>query len=279
MSNSTRMEINCQRCGKNFTATVWRSINTDLYENVQRDVINGKLFEAVCPFCKYEASLSYDILYHDLKRQAMIWVLYPQSKNYKKNILEAKNNNLINYSYTRMVSSIEELREKVSAIESGRDDRLIELYKYYVFITAHNDFHDLTFTDVYYMYDNGKEVIYLYSDNGNYKTTILQEELYDFMGVLFDDALKKIPQEKFPVYDQKWAEMLFATVSVTDPEETTIENKATIKVKLKKKSQNGKEGNIVKATTVSQVKFCRKCGNELLKGSSFCSYCGTKIIK
>lgn len=279
MSSSTRMEINCPRCRKNFTATVWKSINTDLYENVQRDVINGKLFEAVCPFCKYETSLSYDILYHDLKRQAMIWALYPQSKNYKKNILDAKNNSLINYSYTRMVSSIEELREKVSVIESGRDDRLIELYKYYVLITAHNDFPDLTFTDVYYMYDNGKEVIYLYSDDGNYKTTILQEELYNFMRTLFDDALKKLPQEKFPVYDQKWAELLFATASVTDlEEETAIENKATIKVKLKK-SKSGIERNVVNATTVPEVKFCRKCGNKLLKDSSFCSYCGTKVIK
>lgn len=32
-------------------------------------------------------------------------------------------------------------------------------------------------------------------------------------------------------------------------------------------------------TDAPEIKFCRKCGFELLQGSKFCSHCGTKIIR
>ena len=32
------------------------------------------------------------------------------------------------------------------------------------------------------------------------------------------------------------------------------------------------------ATTTDQIRFCRKCGNELLDNSKFCSKCGMEII-
>ena len=40
------------------------------------------------------------------------------------------------------------------------------------------------------------------------------------------------------------------------------------------------KGNSDEATPLNhQIKFCRKCGFELIEGSEFCSRCGTEIAK
>lgn len=44
--------------------------------------------------------------------------------------------------------------------------------------------------------------------------------------------------------------------------------------------ENPQKDNSDEATPVNhQIKFCRKCGFELIEGSEFCSRCGTEIAK
>ena len=59
----------------------------------------------------------------------MVWVLHKKTQNYISKVNEIRSAQKPPYSTLRIVSNMNELKEKVSCLESMRDDRIIELYK------------------------------------------------------------------------------------------------------------------------------------------------------
>lgn len=125
MSIPMNMTVKCSKCGNPISVTAFQSVNTDYAEDIAEQIISGDLFNARCAKCGFGSHLEYDMLYHDMKHMAMIWVVHKESPEYTSRVAEARATDFIPYKTTRIVEGMNALREKVACLERNRDDRIM----------------------------------------------------------------------------------------------------------------------------------------------------------
>jgi len=165
MSLPRKEKIACPKCGQNFEVTIWNTVGTDLAEDVAELIITGKFFVETCPHCGYHLTLNYPLLYNDLKHESMVWIV-PREEGREKKIAEIREGLLVPGYTTRMVAGIDQLREKVSALETGRDDRVLELLKWALVQNLQKQMPDFKLREVLYLCLEGKEAFHFYSTEG-----------------------------------------------------------------------------------------------------------------
>lgn len=185
MSIPRQMTVNCSKCGKPLTATVFESINTNFGENIANRIISGDLFNVECPHCHSISHLEYDFLYHDLHHGAMVWVVHRTSPEYISRITEIRDVKSHPYKTLRIVEDINALKEKVSCLESGRDDRVVELCKVFTAVNLLSQQPDFVLRNVFYTAIDGKERIYFYDPDGNHQCCDLPQKVYDYLSELY----------------------------------------------------------------------------------------------
>ena len=201
--------MNCLNCGTQFAVEIWESVNTDLCEDLSNKIISSEFFNAKCTKCGFVAELEYDILYHDLQHGAMIWVAHKQETGYEEKIKDIRDFE-VPLGYTmRIVSDINQLLEKVSALDAGRDDRVIELCKAYLRYELSWHSPDFKTAATFYTYSGGEEIILFYDENGQELSCCLLPELYDAISAKFALTLSKASMLSWEIYDAEWAEEFF----------------------------------------------------------------------
>ena len=209
MSIPNKATVNCPDCNTAFTTTVWSSVNTDLSDDLAKKIISGDFFDAKCPKCGFTAHMEYDVLYHDVKRSVMIWVVHTNTPEYEKKCSEIRNTRVLPGYKVRMVRDMNELREKVAALEAGRDDRVIEICKHFIKFEATQQHSEFEIKNLFYTYADGKEIVILYDINGKEMSCYLDSGLYDMMGEKFHEQLMDLEDDPCAIYDVEWAEKMF----------------------------------------------------------------------
>lgn len=265
MSMPKRMTVNCSKCGNPISVTAFQSVNTDYADDIAEQIISGDLFNAKCSKCGFVSHLEYDMLYHDMKHMAMIWVVHKGTPEYASRVSEARATSLIPYKTTRIVEDMNALREKVACLECNRDDRIIELCKVftaYNLLAKHPDF---DFRNAFYTTFDGKEFIFLYDNEGEELTCELPDKAYDYLNDLyFNSDYAKNFDDNYAIVDYEWAEQILMPLIEGEAEALGADKETaeeTISCESEEKSL-----------------FCRKCGAKLLEDSMFCDKCGTKVI-
>lgn len=72
MSSFRNITIMCPNCKTEGAYTIWDSVNVDLDPEMKSKVMDGSLFEWVCPNCKTSFHAPYSFLYHDMTHHFMI---------------------------------------------------------------------------------------------------------------------------------------------------------------------------------------------------------------
>ncbi len=266
MSLPKKITVHCEKCGAPIQATVFDSVNTDYSENIAEEIISGKLFCAECGSCGFENRLEYNLLYHDIKHNAMIWVLHNEAEGYSDLVKDARSTNLPNYKTTRIVDDINALCEKVACLEHGRDDRVIELCKVFALYSLVKQQPNLKISSAFYSADGGKELLLFYDVDGDCHTCELTDDTYTYVGGLyFNSSFANEFDYNYPIVDYSWAEPIF--YSLLKAETETI-----------KKQQEPKAEAVNSSEPQPKNNFCRKCGAKLPEDSNFCDKCGTKIF-
>ena len=106
MSIPRKMTVSCSKCGRPLSVTVFESVNSNYAETLPMQIISGELFNVECPHCKYVSHLEYDILYHDMRNGAMVWVLHPNTPNYATKLAELRSKNLLPYKTLVLIDNI-----------------------------------------------------------------------------------------------------------------------------------------------------------------------------
>ena len=132
MSMVSTEKIICPVCKKESDFAVWQSLNAKLDPEAVPQLLDGSLFRFTCPHCGHQASVEYDLLYHDMDNRAMIYYTEPMSRSsVKEQVLRAEEavGATLNAHRKRIVTSREALAEKIMIFRLGLDDRAVELMK------------------------------------------------------------------------------------------------------------------------------------------------------
>ncbi len=210
MSIPSTVQFRCRKCGKKIKMTAWESINTDT-PNVVQKIMTRELFAFTCPRCNCKDHVEYDVLYNDMNHNIMIQVLHNlDATNISKIGDLYAQMSAISGSAFRIVPDTIALAEKVTALEHGRDDRILELCKhtcFTVFIQRDNpDFH---LRRAIYAFNEEKNIDYLsfWGEKGEHLIAPFDEpltKLYDSLLKIFLFIINDESQGQY-VFDYKWA--------------------------------------------------------------------------
>lgn len=129
MSTQMTEEVSCPQCGAAVQTKLWPGIDAAGHPELKARLLDETLFDWKCPECGYAARFLYPCLYHDTEREFMVY-LSPNGDGCSGEVDVKKEFPQLAGLTKRVVSSPEELKEKILIFDSGLDDAAVELVKY-----------------------------------------------------------------------------------------------------------------------------------------------------
>lgn len=126
MSTNLSQETSCPSCGKRSTTRLWPAIDGIERPDQRERILEESLFCWECPDCGYQMQLLYPCLYQDRERNFLLLLEPDQKEPLDKKTIAAQSPE---GSKKRIVTSIEEMKEKLLIFESGLNDAACELVK------------------------------------------------------------------------------------------------------------------------------------------------------
>ena len=132
MSRHHIEKVTCPSCHHEGDFELWDSINTALDPEMKEKVLNKSIFLYTCPSCGETFRLNYPTLYHQMEDLIMIY-LVSESEVEKTYEMFYGENALFDFRtekyLSRIVTSPNQLVEKIQIFDAGKDDRIMELVK------------------------------------------------------------------------------------------------------------------------------------------------------
>lgn len=129
MSNVISKEVACPNCNEITNAHLYISVNATNDPQFREELLSENLLKWKCENCGYEGRFTYPLLYNDMKRRFMIYLI-PQIDRFQieDRELEDDYRNLKGIK-KRITPDFNSFKEKVFIFESGLDDMAVELTK------------------------------------------------------------------------------------------------------------------------------------------------------
>ena len=129
MSNVISKEVACPNCSEISNAHLYISINATNDPQFREELLSENLLKWKCENCGYEGRFTYPLLYNDMKRRFMIYLI-PQIDRFQLEDRELEDDyrNLKGIT-KRITPDFNSFKEKVFIFESGLDDMAVELTK------------------------------------------------------------------------------------------------------------------------------------------------------
>ena len=131
MSTFHEVYYRCPYCHREFTITVYDSINAETDPELRERAMSGDLFRHSCPHCKTDFKIQNPLVYSDPSRRFVIWLSNEEANDSLYKLAKP----LAAQGYTlRRCATIQEFTEKIQIFEDGVSDIVVELAKYDSFI-------------------------------------------------------------------------------------------------------------------------------------------------
>lgn len=129
MSNVISKDVACPNCNEISSAHLYISINATKDPQFREALLSEELLKFKCENCGHEGRYTYPILYNDMQRRFMIYLI-PQIDRFQleDRSLEDDYRNLKGIT-KRIAPDFNSFKEKIFIFESGLDDMAIELTK------------------------------------------------------------------------------------------------------------------------------------------------------
>lgn len=128
MSRPLQEVLVCPHCGVSNPVTVWASVNPTVDPQLKEELLRGDLTTYVCNGCTRRNSLLFELLYHDMAKELLIWLVPDGIQSKEPRALALLE--IFGGDYTRrLVRTVHKLTEKVRCFDAGLDDRVLELVK------------------------------------------------------------------------------------------------------------------------------------------------------
>ena len=123
--------IVCPECGHEQEIHVIPSVNVTLDPEMREKVLSGEIFLFTCEKCGFSGFAGYPFIYED-KETAGGFLIYlePECPDREVGVDGDVADQVLLHTMTmRLVTTVNELKEKIFVFEAGLDDRVLELFK------------------------------------------------------------------------------------------------------------------------------------------------------
>ena len=211
MSNIIDKEVICRECGNSTVAQFYPRIRIPDDIQLKEKLFDGTLTHWECPECGCSARLSYPMIYSDLKRGFIIYLI-PRAEKFctVDEVLESLYPELASLR-RRTVTTLNSLKEKIYCFENGLDDMALELAKLAVSRTVAKRFGVKRVDEGYLsMYDSENNTLGFTFFVGEQREPYLQSarlELYSkSVRIANEIAAKDKQRVGFLKIDREWAD-------------------------------------------------------------------------
>ena len=202
MSRHHIEKVTCPSCHHEGDFELWDSINTALDPEMKEKVLNQSIFLYTCPSCGETFRLNYSTLYHQMEDLVMIY-LVPESEVKKTYEMFYGENALFDFRIekylARIVTSPNQLVEKIQIFDAGKDDRIIELATDSILKNDPNkEFDELCFA----VDDDGTNILVIIN-KGEITGAVDIDNMYEFASSHCND-FKDLRDDEDIVINREW---------------------------------------------------------------------------
>ena len=154
------LSITCPQCHGTFTFTTYPAIDTKDDGMWAEKVRTGEAFLGKCPHCGWETHYDYSFLYKEREKNFLMYYA-ANEEDYKSGYaMMTGHDSMVDWekisSWTRrVVTSREDVLEKLMILDDGLDDRIIEILKALAFVSLHQHKPELSVDTV--LFDRGSD--------------------------------------------------------------------------------------------------------------------------
>ena len=202
------IDVVCPNCEENIKVPMNEFVDVVENPEYKEQIIEGEFFLNRCGNCGDHVLVEYPLMYMDPDKKLNVYMAPAHEEDLldQLNSLDVPGADLDSESQFRLASNGLNLMEKILIFERGRDDRVLELYKFIIWEDVKEQWDDLEQGDLLFMFDDEEDYFVIWtSDNGNdEKLTIpIDDEIYSELEENYFEALS-IPPGKYAEVDQEW---------------------------------------------------------------------------
>lgn len=200
MTEKNKENVKCPYCGHEQEFETVENINLSLNPEFKDKIMNEEIFMFSCDECKKKAVIAFPCLINDMEKSFLIWLLADYTPEQKqklddelKNIAKTENEKNFTDAYVkRIVSSINELKEKIMLIDEGLDDRVVEVLKLLCVNEVSDQLNGAYVQEVRFNKDEGGQwFLMLIFKEGKPNAIPINKEMYDRVEELFKREIRK----------------------------------------------------------------------------------------
>ena len=206
MSRHHMEKITCPSCHHEGNFEVWDSINTVLDPEMKEKVLNQSIFLYTCPNCGETFRLNYPTLYHQMEDLIMIYLVSESvvAETYdlfygEHTMADFRTKKYLN----RIVTSANQLVEKIQIFDADKDDRIMELVKLLAADSILKNDPDTEFDELRFAVDNDGTNILVIINKGEITGAVDIDNMYEFASSHCDD-FKDLRDDEDIVINREW---------------------------------------------------------------------------
>ncbi|RHR13536.1 hypothetical protein DWX49_13755 [Blautia sp. AF19-34] len=168
-------------------------------------VLNQSIFLYTCPSCGKTFRLDYATLYHQMEDPIMIYLVSESEVETTYEMFYGENA-LFDFRtkkyLARIVTSPNQLVEKIQIFDAGKDDRIMELVKLLVADSLHENNPDKEFDELRFAVDDGTNILIIIN-KGEITGAVDIDNMYGFASSHCDD-FKDLRDDEDIVINREW---------------------------------------------------------------------------
>ena len=216
--------IKCPECGTDVEVSRPAVINVQNDPEYKIKVLTGELFNEKCPKCGQGLQVVSRITYHDMDKRLMIYFRPITSQDELKTfdyeaIRSAIEDNFKAPNYAiRVVTTVNELMEKIKIAEFGLNDGVIEIAKFVYFDIFTKQFDGLGVVNIYYERRDDKDALIFFCNDGKTRSILIAPEVYSSIEKRFSAVVNAIYTSRVCMVGRDWALRMIKAYSKLDSE-------------------------------------------------------------
>ena len=235
--------IKCPECGAEVEVSRPAIINVQNDPEYKVKVLTGDLFNEKCQNCGQGLQIVSRITYHDMEKRLMVYFRPVTSQEELKTfdyeaIRSAIEDNFKAPNYAiRVVTTVNELMEKIKIAEYGLNDGVIEIAKFVYFDIFTKQFENIGVVNIYYERRDDKNALIFFCNDGQTRSIFIDPDVYASIEKRFSAVVNAIYTSRVCMVGRDWALRMIKAYRKLDGE--NHESVTEVKPELKLLDSNG----------------------------------------